>query len=168
MKKVLFALIIGLMTLSIQQPGGYAADEKFAFVNIEKLFDEYEKTKDNDKVLQEAGKEKEEERNVIVDDIRKMKDELELLGDEAKKEKQEEMNARVRELQDFDLKARQELGQKRQEIVQVIFGDIDKAVAEYGKQKNIDFILNDRALVYFNDKYDVTSDILKTLNEDYK
>ncbi|MFZ5802263.1 MAG: OmpH family outer membrane protein [Candidatus Omnitrophota bacterium] len=146
----------------------YAADKPYAFVNAAKLFDEYQKTKDNDAVLQQEGQAKEKERNVIVEDIRKMKDEIELLSDEAKKTKQETMNQRIRDLQDFDMKTRQELMQKRQTIVEEIFAEIDQVVQKYGKEKNLDYIINDRAVLYQNEAYNITPVILEELNKNYQ
>ncbi len=145
-----------------------AGAEKYAFLDVARVFDEYEKTKANDENLQKLGESKEGERNVIVEDIRRMKDELELLSDDAKKEKQEAINTRVRELQEFDAAARRELGEKRREAVQEIFNDIDKVVQEFGKKQGYDFILNDKALLYKNDKMDISEEILKQLNQNYK
>lgn len=168
MKRIFFIGLIAIVGIYFYaQSNVQAVDEKFAFLNVAKVFDEYQKTKDNDSVLQKAAEKKEQERNVIVDDIRKMKDELELLGDEAKKQKQEAINKRVQELQEFDLQARQQLGEQRQQIVQEIFTDIDEVVQQYGKEKGFSFILNDKALVYQNEKLDITDPILKKLNENF-
>lgn len=161
----LWSLVVMVPFVACQ---GYAADEKYTFIDVAKVFDEYQKTKDQDKILQEEGEKKEKERQVIVDAIRKMKDELELLSDDAKKTKQEEMNKKVRELQDFDLETRRELGEKRRKIVQEIFNDIDQVVQGFGKRKKLDYILNDKALLYYRTDLDITSEILKELNNNYK
>jgi outer membrane protein len=157
-------VFVGFMTLA----GQTAYAEKYAFLDVAKVFDEYQKTKDNDAKLQESGKEKEDARNKIVEEIRRMKDELELLNDAAKTEKQESINTKVRELQEFDTVARRELGEKRRVVVQEIFSDMDAVVQEYGKKNGYDFIINDKALLYKTDKFDVSADILKELNKRYK
>ncbi len=148
--------------------GQVAYAEKYAFLDVAKTFDEYQKTKDNDAKLQEVGKEKEDARNKIVEEIRRMKDELELLNDAAKTEKQESINTKVRELQEFDTAARRELGEKRRVVVQEIFSDMDVVVQEYGKKNGYDFIINDKALLYKTEKFDISADILKELNKRYK
>ncbi len=163
--KLTFLMVVTVLLFTSNMTSAYA--EKYAFLNVAKVFDDYQKTKDNDKILQDAGKQKEAERNKIVEDIRKEKDQLELLSDAAKQEKQEALDAKVRDLQDFDLQARRELGEKRQKFVQEIFNDIDVLVQAYGKENGISFILNDRALVYQDGTNDITDDILTRLNKGY-
>lgn len=145
-----------------------AAEIKFGYVDVAKVFDDYEKTKANDRELQELGKAKENERDSLVKDIRALKDELLLLSDDAKEKKQEALDEKVRELRDFDNAAKQELGEKRHEYVRMIFKDIDDVVQSYGERKGFDMILNERALIYRNEGLDVTEEVLKELNKLYK
>ena len=49
-------IFAGFMMLA----GQTAYAEKYAFLDVAKTFDEYQKTKDNDAKLQEVGKEKED------------------------------------------------------------------------------------------------------------
>lgn len=164
---VKFAMM-GAMAVSLfLQPPAEAAPEKYAYVDVAKLFDEYVKTKDNDKVLQEAGKKKEQERDAIVQEIRRMKDEMALLSEEAKAKKQETIESKLRELQDFDTSAKRELGTQRNKVVREIFKDIDETVKRYGERKGIDMIFNDKALLYRNPEQDVTAEVLTELNKDY-
>ncbi len=144
-----------------------AGTMKYAYVDVAKVFDEYQKTKDNDQTLQSAGKKKEMERDNLVHEIRQLKDELVLLRDDAKGKKQEQMDAKVKALQDFDQAARQGLGEQRNQVVREIFKDIDDAVQRYGQRKGIDLILNERSLVYHNAQFDISKDILAELNKEY-
>lgn len=160
-----------LMFLSLVVFSGtvYAEGGKIGYVDVAKLFDNYQKTKDNDQVLQDLGKKKEAEREKIVQDIRKQKDEIALLNNEdAKNKKQEQLDAKLRELEDFDRVAKRDLGQQRNNVVREIFKSIDDSVQRYGERKGYDFIFNERALVYRNAKSDLTQDVLNELNEEYK
>ena len=143
------------------------AGQKYAFVDIAKIFDGYQRTKDQDKILQDAGKQKESERDKLVTSIRQMKDELALLQGDAKTKKQDVMDGKVRELQEFDLEAKRKLGEQRNQIVKEIFKTIDEVVQRYGERKGFDFIFNERALLYRNARYDVTEEVLKEINDDY-
>jgi len=163
--KMVAMLVVGLMFFS--SPAVFAAGDNYATVNVAKLFDEYQKTKDNDATLQEEGTQKQKEKDAIADEVRKMKDELELLNDDAKKAKQDAIDQKVRELQDFDLQVRRTLGEKRQAVIKEIFNDIDGVVQKYGQAKGYDYILNDRALLYQNKKFDITDKILEDLNKNY-
>ena len=161
------AVWIGGIFFFLAAPVLKAEGEKMAYVDVAKVFDEYQKTKDNDRTLQDAGKKKEQERDALVNAIRQMKDELVLLNEESKAKKQEELEAKVRELQEFDRKAKKELGDKRSVIVREIFKDIDDTVKRLGEKKGADAIFNERALLFHNIKFDMTTEVLTELNKAY-
>jgi Skp family chaperone for outer membrane proteins len=144
-----------------------AQAERIAYVDVAKVFDSYQKTKDNDARLQEAGKKKEEERDALVHEVRRLKDEQALLAENAREKKQESIDANVRELQEFDLGARRELGNQRNQTVKEIFKDIDELVQRYGERKGYDLIINDRVLLYRRPTLDVTKEVLDELNRSY-
>ena len=147
---------------------GYAQDAgKTAYVDVAKVFDSYQKTKDNDRVLQESGKKKEEERDALVHEIRQIKDEMALLNDDAKNKKQDTLTGKMKELQAFDQDARQNLGEQRNKVVREIFKDIDDTVQRIGERKGLDMIFNERALLYHTSKMDLTKEVTDELNKGY-
>ena len=161
----------GILGLALLIGGSVAWAEtgKKASVDISKVFDEYQKTKDNDRILQGAGRKKEEERDAMVREVRQMKDELALIADEAAKaKKQEALNAKVKTLEEFDRTTRQGLAEQRNTVLREIFKDIDDTVKRYGDKNGFDFVFNERALLYTNPQYDVTKDIVEELNKNYK
>jgi len=161
--------IIAMLALSFSfAVPAWARLEKVGYVDVAKIFDEYQKTKDNDAKLQAAGKKKEEERDAVVHEIRRLKDEQALLAEDAREKKQEAIDAKIRELQDFDAAARRELGEQRNIKVREIFKDIDDVVQRYGERKAFDLILNDRVLLYRNARFDVTQEVLEELNRNYQ
>lgn len=170
-RMIRFALILTVFGMfaagTVRAEDAAPAAGKSAYVDVAKVFDEYQKTKDNDQTLQADGKKKEMERDTLVHEIRQMKDELALLRDDAKAKKQQAMDAKIKALQDFDQGARQELGEKRNEVVRAIFKDIDDAVQRYGQRKGLDLIFNERALVYHNAQNDITKEIIDEINKDY-
>jgi len=161
---------VGLMvaTLAGAHVGLAAPKDKFAVVNIRKMFDEYDKTKEFDKEFQTEGRIKQEERDAIVHDIRRLKDEQALLSEGARADKQEQIDKKLKELDTFDAEIRQTLQKKREEAVRAVFQDIEGLLERYGERKGYDFLLNDRALLYRSKDLDVTNEVLKELNEDYK
>lgn len=170
MKSKLSLFVFLMLTLFVSKAmaaDAAAPSAKYAYVDVAKVFDGYQKTKDNDSTLQSAGKKKELERDNLVHEIRQLKDEMVLLRDDAKAKKQEQMDAKVKALQDFDAGARQDLGEQRNKVVREIFKDIDDAVQRYGQRKGLDMIFNERSLVFHNASYDVSKDILDELNKDY-
>ena len=165
-----FFILVGVLLLGC--PGRFvlAASEKenFAVVDIGKVFDEYEKTKKYDEQFQVEGKKKQDERDVIVHDLRRLRDEQALLDKDARTQKQGAIDAKLKELEKFDEEARKGLGDKRNAAVKEIFQDIENTIDQYGTRKGYDLVFNDRALLYHNKKFEVTGDVLSELNKNYQ
>ncbi|MDD5496799.1 MAG: OmpH family outer membrane protein, partial [Candidatus Omnitrophica bacterium] len=163
MKKVALAVAV-IFAVGILVPQYLFAKElKVGYIDLAKVFDEYSKTKEADKVLEEKGKAKEAERKKLIDEVRKLKDEQALLSDKAKAEKQVVIDDKVKALQAFDLKAREELIKQRNDTVGGILKDIEKVVTDYSKEQGYDVILNSRMLLYGKDEMDLSADIMKRL-----
>lgn len=164
---IILVIIIGMLW-NVGVRSAFALDtSKVGYVDIAKVFDEYQRTKDNDQDLQKAGKKKEEERDALVHEVRQLKDEMVLVTDDAKLKKQEILETKVRELQDFDRRAKQELGTERNRVVREIFKDIDDAIQRLGERKGLDFVFNERALLYHHAKLDLTLEVLNEINKEY-
>lgn len=165
--KVLFVFVVAFSLLGVPHVLAQGEGLKLAYVDVAKIFDSYQKTKDNDRVLQDAGKKKEGERDSMVHEIRQMKDELALLKEDARAKKQEVLEGKLRQLAQFDQGAKQALGEQRNKVVREIFKDIDDQVQKYGTAKGYDYIFNERAFVFHKDQHDVTNEVLAELNKAY-
>ena len=166
-KQFLCGLFFVFLTVIFCAKFAYAADLKIAYVDIGKVFDEYEKTKKYDQELQEAGKGKQEKRDAIVYEVRRLRDEQALLSEDKKKETQGAIESKLKELEDFDGQAQKELSEKRNGVMKEVFTDIEDVVKRFGERKGYDLIFNERALLFKSVKYDVTNDILNELNKEY-
>ena len=151
------------MFFGIAQAG--AKEYKIGYVDLAKVFDEYKKTKDSEKNLESKGKAKEAERANMIEELRKLKDEQALLSDKAKAEKQVILDNKIKILQDFDRKTRDELVKERNDMLALILKDIEKVVADYSKSNGYDFIMNSRMLLYGGTEYDLTNEVLSRLNK---
>lgn len=145
-----------------------AEDMKIAYVDVEKVFNEYEVTKQNDAKLKEEGKAKTTERSVFVEEIKKLKEEAELLSEEARKEKEATIEEKLKTLREFDEKAKSELRNKRDFLLKKIFDDIKVTIEELGKEGKYTVIFNDRALLYKSDALDISAQVIKRVNEKAK
>jgi Skp family chaperone for outer membrane proteins len=141
------------------------AAEKFGYVDLLRVFDNYEKTKEYEDSLTDKEEQKTEERKGMVDEIRKLKDELELLADDAKAEKQNEIDEKIKELQTFDMATRDELAKERDDMLRNLLKEIDDVVSDYAKREGYLFIFNSRFLIYADDSIDITDDIIQLLNK---
>ena len=143
----------------------FAEGYKIGYVDMAKVFGEYSKTKESEKALEEKGKAKEDERKKMIDEVRKLKDEQALLSDKAKAEKQTALDEKIKVLQDFDRRTRDDLIKERNDKLGLILKDIEKVVTDYSKETGYDIILDSRMLLYSAEKMDVTEEILKRLNK---
>jgi Skp family chaperone for outer membrane proteins len=103
----------------------------------------------------------------MIDELKKMKDEQALLSDKAKAEKQGALDVKVKALQDFDLKTRDELMKERNDMLSSIMGDITKVITDYAKAGGYDVVLNSdpRVMLYGAEGMDMTAEILQRLNK---
>ncbi|MBI4373222.1 MAG: OmpH family outer membrane protein [Candidatus Omnitrophica bacterium] len=161
-------ILIAVFMVSFSRFSSAAPKEKIATVDIGKIFDEYEKTKKHDQEFQTEGRLKQEERDAIVHEIRRLRDEQALLSEDAKRDKQGAIDTKMKELDSFDEEVRKTLGEKRNQAVREVFQDIENVMTQYGERKGYDLIFNDRALLYKSKEFDVTNDILTELNNNYK
>jgi len=142
---------------------------KIGYVNLGKVFDEYEKTKEYDKTLEIKGSEKRKERDKLVNDIKRLRDELELLSDKGKEDKQTQIDSKVTELKRFDTDVREELTRQRDNFLKEIIKEIYAIVEEYGQKEKYTMIIRSEGMIIYGDKgIDLTGQITKILNERYK
>ena len=170
MKKVLSLAITALFVAGLVLTGAhgaFAAEAKFGYVDLAKVFDEYQKTKEFDKALEAKGAGKQSERDKIVAEVKKLRDEAELMGAKAKEDKQVVIDEKIKTLQEFDRVTRDALRRERDTMVRDILKEIEKVIQDFGKAQGYTFIFNDRVLVFKSEGNDLTAPVLKTLNDSY-
>jgi len=168
MKKYLLFLFIPVFLFFYSGLSFGQSGEKVGFVDLSKAFDEYQKTKDFDRSLEKKGDSKQKEREKIVEDIRRMRDEVELLNEKARTRKESEIEDKIRSLQEFDQATKAELTKERDDMVRDILKEMNDVIQEYGASNSYSIILNDRVLLFGNKGLDLTDDIIKILNRNYK
>ena len=139
-----------------------------AYVDVAAVFDAYNKTKDQESLLASRGEQKQQEHNSMVESIRNMKTELELLKENQREKKQLAIDDQILKLQDFDRKTKRSLSTERDSMVRDILKEIDTVISEYAKQQGYTMVLNSRVLVYAQDTNDITKEIINMLNGRYK
>ncbi|MCA9406270.1 MAG: OmpH family outer membrane protein, partial [Candidatus Omnitrophica bacterium] len=139
--------------------------EKIGYVDLSRLFDEYYKTKDYDKVLEQKHKTFEEERQVKVDKIQESIGKLGLLADDKKADLESNIEEMKAEVLEYDRQKRTDLTKERNEKIREILLEIEKVVSDYAQKEKYSVILNDRVLIYGNQTFDLTEEILKVLNK---
>ncbi|MBU9888875.1 MAG: OmpH family outer membrane protein [Candidatus Omnitrophica bacterium] len=166
-KKMIAGVLVTMAFVAFAVPA-FAAEMKIAYVDVAEVFDNFQKTKDQDLILKNAGEAKEKERMAITNAIRTMEDELALLAANARATKQEQLVEKKRQLEDFDRAARQQLAEQRDKVVREIFQDIDAVIQDFSTKNGYDLVLNKRVLLAQKKDYDVTAQISAELAKKYK
>ncbi len=157
-----WTMIISLFLLA----GAANAAEKFAFVDLTKIFSEYGKTKEYDKTLGDKQSVYEAERDKKVADIKGFQDKINLLSEKEKETKKGDLENKIKELQEFDRQKQGDLRKEQDERMKELLKDINDVVKQYAEKENYTMVFNDRALVYQDKSLDITPKIIETLNKD--
>lgn len=164
-------LVVVMALFSVWMFGGLrtasAAETKFGYVDMAQIFDNYLKTKEFDKTLEVKGASKQQEREKMVNEVKKLRDEAELLSAAAKDEKQAAIDEKIKALQEYDRNTRSALGKERDAMVRDILKEIEGIIQEFGRAQGYAFIFYDRALAYKGQSSDLTAQVLKVLNDSY-
>lgn len=161
------AFVLGLALVTVlSAPSAFAAD-KIGSVDLAKIFDGYNKTKELDKALETKGAAKQADRDKMVAEVKKLRDEAELLSAKAKEDKQVVIDEKIKALQDFDRVTRDALRKERDGMVRDILKEIEVVMQDFGKTQGYSYIFNDRVLVFKTDSSDLTAQVIKVLNDNY-
>lgn len=166
-QKIIAGWLLVMMMLSVAVPA-FAVDQKFAYVDVAEVFDNFQKTKDQDLMLKAAAEAKDKERADMMNAIRSMEDELALLSADARAKKQEILIEKKRQLEDFDRVTRQQLAEQRDKIVREIFVEIDAIVQDMATKGGYDMVFNKRVLLAQKKNFDITAKVSAELAKKYK
>jgi len=163
--KVILSVLAFFVVFSLLAPCGYSKDEKIGYVDIRRTFYEYEKTKNLEGELNTATQKSQDQRTKMVEEITKMRDEMELLSGKAKEQKQAALEKKLGELQEFDRTTRQTLLNRKNDMFREVIEDIQKVVNEIGEKEGYDYVLDARNVMYAKEQYDLTDKVVKQINK---
>ncbi len=156
-----WTMILGLTLLV----GVANAAEKFAYVDLTKIFSEYGKTKEYDKVLGDKQTAYESERDKMVDEIKRFQDKMNLLSDKEKAAKKGDLENKVKNLQEFDRQKQGDLRKEQDERMKELLKDINEAIKQYAEKEGYSMVFNDRVLVYQDKSLDITAKVIEIVNK---
>lgn len=164
--KLLFAVLTATaLIFSANVSAVMAKDIKIGYVDLSRLFDEYYKTKEYDKVLEAKHKDYEKVRNEKMDKIREIQGKLSLTTEDKKAPLEADIEKQKAELLEWDRQQKTDLTKERNEKIREILLEIEKIVSGFAEKENFTVILNDRVLIYGEQTLNVTEQVLKSLNE---
>ena len=158
------AIIFGFVAASM----ALAADLKIGYVNLGKVFDGYQKTKEFDAVLQTEGEAFQKERDAMVQKIQDAQSKLDLMKDSEKASLEADIEKQKNDVVAYDKEKRTELSKKRDDKVREILTEIQGVVSTIAKNDGFTYVLNDRVMIYGDPQYNITDEVSKALNDSYK
>ena len=168
MRRFNFVKVILVMLVMIFSTSIYAENQKIGFVDFEKVFNSYKRTRDENQTLQRIKEEKEKAAQTMIEEINKLKAEAEILSDDAKRKAEKEIMEKLRALRDYTDDSKKELLDERNVLFQKITDEIRQIIAAKGKIEKFSLILDDKALFYKESALDLTEQIIQIVNDDTK
>jgi outer membrane protein len=158
------AVIFGLMATGITLADGI----KVGYVDLSKVFDNYQKTKEFDAVLQSEGETFQKQRDDMVQKIQDAQSKLDLMKDSEKASMQADIEKQKNDVIAFDKEKRTELAKRRDDKVREILTEIQGVVSDIAKKDGYTYVLNDRVMIYGDPQFNITDEVSKNLNDSYK
>ena len=167
MRKCLIAIIALGLVIAFSSVS-FSKDLKIAYVNIFEVFNEYDKTKDYDEVLEQKKEKEKVKLDAKKEEIKKIQEKLNLLKDNAKKKEQEKIANVAQEYREMERKIFIDLKKERDKKMEEIVDDINKVIKDYARKNGFDLVVNQNTVLYGAKSMDITSQILKEVNKQYK
>jgi outer membrane protein len=164
-KLVILAFFVSLTMATMGM--GHAAGDKIGYVDLGKVLDGYSKTKDFDKQLEAKNTAKQGDRDKMVVEIKKMKDDLDLAKDTDKAKKQAAIQDKLNKLQDFDKETRDDLRKDHDDKLLSLYKEIKDTIDDIGKKEGFVYIFDSRSILFGADTNNLTDRVLKILNDQY-
>lgn len=149
-------------------PGVWAQELKVGYVKLTQVFDSYDRTRVSDAALEKQGKEKEGQLQARMNELKEMRQKLELLSPEAREAKTREIEERAEELQRFRSGTARDLQRERDKVAKDILKEIQTAIEQVAKTGGYTIILDERSLLYSESSQNLTDEVLTLLNGRYK
>ena len=162
--RVMVSVVVSVVAGALGSPRAHAGEIKIGYVNVEQVFHDYNRTKAVKADLEKRAKQKDGEYDARVAELKKLKGDMELLNDQAREAKQREYDQKTDDLQRFKANATRELSREQQKVTGTILSEIEQRINEYAKANGFALVLNSRALIYAQDVYDISDEVLKALN----
>ncbi|OGX13200.1 MAG: hypothetical protein A3B73_02450 [Omnitrophica WOR_2 bacterium RIFCSPHIGHO2_02_FULL_63_39] len=127
----------------------------------------YQRTKASEQALEQKVQKKQAELETRATELKKMRESLELLSAQAREAKAREVEEKADEFQRLKARSQRDLVRERNLVGKALLEEIEVVITDYAKANGFAVMLDQRSLVYGQEAYDVTDEVLKLLNERY-
>jgi len=150
------------MTLSVSV---FAKEMKVGCLAMRKVFYEYNKTKEFNQKLEKEDAQVKSDIEKKTQELRKIRDEIDLLSEEAKEKREPELRQKIKNLDDFRKGKIEEFLRRKDEMFKEIRKDIMDEAKAYATKNGYDLLFDNAIFVYSAEKFDITNAIVKELNK---
>lgn len=173
----LFFCVCFLMGLGLRTAGADLV-VKIGYVDLEKIFHGYEKTKELEAKLKLENDADQQMLSERRQEIEKLKEELKtqepILSESAKEEKQAEIQRKIEELdklgKDIEQRSKEREAKYTDEILKDLQSKLPLIIKSIAEKEGYRFVFDVRSLFYATPEkeFDLTDKVLARLNEEYK
>lgn len=175
MKKSILIIVLAFSIVSCNTKTKEVAAVKTAYVDTSKLLEEYTEAKDIEAKYKtksdEMGKELENEVARFKYEASNFQKNAQLNGQAWAQQKGAELQKREQQLSYAQQALVRQLQEESGTEMDTLVKNVKKFIKEYGKEKGYDYIYGTGdavSILYAQDKYDITKEIVKLLNDKYK
>ena len=175
MKKSILIIALAISIVSCNTKTTEVAAVKTAYVDTSKLLEEYIEAKDIEAKYKtksdEMGKELENEVARFKYEASNFQKNAQLNGQAWAQQKGAELQKREQQLSYAQQALVRQLQEESGTEMDTLVKNVKKFIKEYGKEKGYDYIYGTGdavSILYAQDKYDITKEIVKLLNDKYK
>ncbi len=148
---------------------GVAFAQNIACVDMKKVWESSKEIQAEKKKLEDMLKKSEAELKVKENELKGLQEraqrEGQMMSDEAKRELQETFQKKYLEFQELYQKNQKKLQEKDVQATGGFIEKVKKIATELAKKRGFDMVLAKDSLLFIQDKYDITQDVLKEINK---
>lgn len=174
-KKVLLFIAISFSVVACNEKAAEVKEMKTAYVDTSELMKEYTEAKDLEAKYkaqsEEKGRQLEAEINRFKQDAANFQSQAQANGQEWAQKRGAELQKREQQLGYAQQALAQQLQQASGAEMDTLIKGVKKFIKDYGKEKGYSYIYGTgdaASILYAEDKYDITKEIIKALNDKYK
>jgi outer membrane protein len=174
MKKALLFLGVAMAMISCDKTDDNKSGLKTAYINTVELVKDYERTKAEDEKFKvkstEMGRPLDAKFKAFQSEASEFQRNAQVKGQAWAQQKGMELQRREQELQADQNAIMQQFQKESDSIRTLIVDEIKTFVRDFGKKEGYDFIFNTEdasTILYAKDSYNITAQVLKSMNEKY-
>lgn len=174
-KKALVLIALSISIVACNKPAEAVKEVKTAYVDTSELMKEYTEAKDLEAKYkaksEEKGKQLEAEINRFKQEATNFQAQAQANGQAWAQQKGAELQKREQQLSYAQQALSQELQAESGKEMDSLVSGVKKFIKAYGKEKGYAYIYGTgdaASILYAEDKFDITKEIIKALNDKYK